>query len=354
MSIFEKPKEALDKSYFFQLVSIMVYFLKKGEKKCEHTFFDFLPFFGHFLILSKYNNEMATKNNAKICSRFFCEKCDYKTNKKSSYDIHILSIKHNATTQNLPTCKKYICTICSKAFNDRAGLWRHEKMPCEPQESSSETTNHHNEPPDFTMKLIEQNQELIKQLVELSKNQTNNITNNTNNSNNSNNSNNNTSFNLNFYLNDTCKDALNMNEFVDSLVLNLNDLEETVRVGYANGISKIFINGLKKLDVCKRPLHCSDAKRSTLYVKNADQWIKETDEKPILTKAIKQVANKNIQNIFEWQKKNPEYRDPESKQNDRYNKLICETMSGSTTEEQLKNYEKIVSNVVKEVSIVKL
>jgi len=197
------------------------------------------------------------------------------------------------------------------------------------------------------MKLIEQNQEQGKQIVELSKNnQTNNITNN-----NVNNTNNNTSFNLNVYLNDTCKDALNINEFVDSLVLSVKDLEETVRVGYANGISKIFINGLQKLDVCKRPLHCSDVKRSTLYVKNANQWIKETEDKPILTKAIKQVANKNIQNIFEWQKRNPEYRDPESKQNDRYNKLICETMSGSSTEEQLKNYEKIVSNVVKEVVI---
>jgi hypothetical protein len=195
------------------------------------------------------------------------------------------------------------------------------------------------------MKLIDQNQEQGKQIVELSKNsQTNIINNNVNNTNN-------TSFNLNVYLNDTCKDALNINEFVDSLVLSVKDLEETVRVGYANGISKIFINGLQKLDVCKRPLHCSDIKRNTLYVKNANQWIKETEDKPILTKAIKQVANKNIQNIFEWQKRNPEYRDPESKQNDRYNKLICETMSGSSTEEQLKNYEKIVSNVVKEVVI---
>jgi hypothetical protein len=297
---------------------------------------------------------MTTKNNAKICSRFFCEKCDYKTNKKSSYDIHVLSIKHNSTTPLLPTCKKYCCTICSKAFNDRAGLWRHGKKICYPVESNDSTEtnefvnniNTQNDPKqttDLTMKLIEQNQELIKQLVELSKNsQTNNIT--TNNTNNN-------SFNLNVYLNDTCKDALNISEFVDSLVLSVKDLEETVRVGYANGISKIFINGLQKLDVCKRPLQCSDIKRSTLYVKNENQWIKETEDKPILTKAIKQVANKNIQNIFEWQKRNPEYRDPESKQNDRYNKLICETMSGSSTEEQLKNYEKIVSNVVKEVVI---
>ena len=301
---------------------------------------------------------MATKNNAQIFPRFFCEKCDYKTNKKSSYDIHNLSIKHNSTTLLLPASKKYSCPTCSKIFNDRAGLWRHGKKTCELVESqetnvaanTGANTGCTNDPAHLTnliMKLIEQNQEQGKQIVELSKNnQTNNITNN-----NVNNTNNNTSFNLNVYLNDTCKDALNINEFVDSLVLSVKDLEETVRVGYANGISKIFINGLQKLDVCKRPLHCSDVKRSTLYVKNANQWIKETEDKPILTKAIKQVANKNIQNIFEWQKRNPEYRDPESKQNDRYNKLICETMSGSSTEEQLKNYEKIVSNVVKEVVI---
>jgi hypothetical protein len=198
------------------------------------------------------------------------------------------------------------------------------------------------------MKLIDQNQELSKQLVELSKISKPNTTNNINNNVNTNNS-----FNLNFYLNDTCKDAININEFVDSLVLSVNDLEETARIGYANGISKIFINGLQKLDVSKRPLHCSDLKRNTLYVKNENKWIKETDEKPILTKAIKQVANKNIKNIFEWQKTNPEYNDPDSKQNDKYNKIICESMSGSTKEEQLKNYEKIVSNVVKEVVIEK-
>jgi hypothetical protein len=240
--------------------------------------------------------------------------------------------------------KKYDCKKCGHHYSSKSGVWKHLSK-C--KEITENPQNEPTQPNDLTMKLIEQNQELIKQLVELSKNsQTNNIT--------TNNTNNNNSFNLNVYLNDTCKDALNMNEFVDSLVLSVKDLEETVKVGYANGISKIFINGLQKLDVCKRPLQCSDMKRSTLYVKNENQWIKETDDKPILTKAIKQVANKNIQNIFEWQKRNPEYRDPESKQNDRYNKLICETMSGSSTEEQLKNYEKIVSNVVKEVVIDKL
>lgn len=296
---------------------------------------------------------METFGNQKSAVKYSCKICDYHTGKKSNYSQHILSAKHekaeNATfinkNQPLPymETKKYMCECCGHQYTSKSGLWKHSAK-C--KDTTENPQNGIIQPTDLTMKLIEQNQELIKQLVELSKNnQTNNIT--TNNTNNN-------SFNLNVYLNDTCKDALNMNEFVDSLVLSVKDLEETVRVGYANGISKIFINGLQKLDVCKRPLHCSDVKRSTLYVKNENQWIKETDDKPILTKAIKQVANKNIQNIFEWQKRNPEYRDPESKQNDRYNKLICETMSGSSTEEQLKNYEKIVSNVVKQVVIDKL
>ena len=292
---------------------------------------------------------MTTIPNAEICHRFFCKKCEYKTNKKSSFDAHLLSIKHNLTTSLLPTCKIYNCSNCSKSFTDRAGLWRHRKKICVTSEINI-LPNNTTQLTELVMKLIDQNQELSKQLVELSKNSkpctTNNTTNNVNNNNNS--------FNLNFYLNDTCKDAININEFVDSLVLSVNDLEETARIGYANGISKIFINGLQKLDVSKRPLHCSDFKRNTLYVKNENQWIKESDEKPILTKAIKQVANKNIKNIFEWQKSNPEYNDPDSKQNDRYNKIICESMSGSTKEEQLKNYEKIVNNVVKEVVIEKI
>ena len=300
---------------------------------------------------------MKTFGNQKSTVNYYCEICDYQTIKKSNYSQHILSAKHikaekaekaENCAKNQPLAsmmsKKYDCNKCGHHYSSKSGLWKHsakcKEITENPQNDSKLLT-------DLIMKLIEQNQEQGKQLVELSKNsQTNNIT--------TNNTNNNNSFNLNVYLNDTCKDALNMNEFVDSLVLSVKDLEETVRVGYANGISKIFINGLQKLDVGKRPLHCSDVKRSTLYIKNENKWIKETEDKPILTKAIKQVANKNIQNIFEWQKRNPEYRDPESKQNDRYNKLICETMSGSSTEEQLKNYEKIVSNVVKEVVIDKL
>ena len=283
---------------------------------------------------------MTTVKYAQSPPRFYCEKCEYKTNKKSSYDVHLLCIKHNLTTPLLPTCKTYSCSKCSKPFNDRTGLWRHGKKKCVEPETPTDTKLL----TDAIMKLVEQNSELMEMLQSNKTNTPTNIT--TNNVNNN-------SFNLNVYLNETCKEALNINEFVDSLVLNINDLENTARIGYANGISKIFLTGIQKLEVCKRPIHCSDMKRNTLYIKSENKWVKETDDKPILTKAIKKVANKNIQNIFEWQKRNPEYREPESKQNDRYNKLICETMSGSSNEEQLKNYEKIVSNITKEVFIEK-
>jgi hypothetical protein len=301
---------------------------------------------------------MDTQNNFQLEIKFSCQICDYHTSKKSNYKQHLLSAKHEKAengnkvsileTNALLQSKPFTCTNCGNHYANRSGLWKHSAK-CSHKDNTQLFIDIIKKNEDVKGFLMEQNKQLVEQnnkLMELLQSKTTNLT-----TNNVNNNNCNNSFNLNVYLTETCKDALNINEFVDSLVLNVNDLENTARIGYANGISKIFITGLKKLDVCKRPVHCSDMKRSTLYIKNENQWIKETDDKPILTKAIKQVANKNIKNIFEWQKINPDYKDPESKQNDRYNKLICETMSGSSNEEQLQNYEKVVSNVVKEVVI---
>jgi len=303
---------------------------------------------------------MDTQNKLHLEIKFSCQSCDYHTSKKSNYKQHILSAKHtkaengnkvsNLETNALLQSKPFTCTNCGNHYANRSGLWKHSAK-CSHKDNTQLFIDIIKKNEDVKGFLMEQNKQLIEQnnkLMELLQSKTTNLT-----TNNVNNNNCNNSFNLNVYLTETCKDALNINEFVDSLVLNVNDLENTARIGYANGISKIFITGLKKLDVCKRPVHCSDMKRSTLYIKNENQWIKETEDKPILTKAIKQVANKNIKNIFEWQKINPDYKDPESKQNDKYNKLICETMSGSSNEEQLQNYEKIANNITKEVIIEK-
>ena len=186
-------------------------------------------------------------------------------------------------------------------------------------------------------------------IMELIKKDYSNNTNNTNNTINNVNSNN--SFNLNVFLNEKCKEAMNMSEFVDTIKMQLSDLENFAHVDYADGVSKILLKNLNKLDTYLRPIHCSDLKRSILYIKEDNQWIK--DEKSMLTHAIKQVSKKNINNIFEWQKLNPEYNDSESKQNDKFNKIIFETMSGSSKEEQLNNYDKIIKTIAKEVVIEK-
>jgi hypothetical protein len=140
-------------------------------------------------------------------------------------------------------------------------------------------------------------------------------------------------------------------DFVKQLNVGTKDLEETGRLGFADGISKIFINGLKDLDFNNRPVHCSDSKRETLYIKDNNQWNKDDEDKTLLTNAIKHVAHKNMKQISEWTKENPEYNDYDSKQNDKYLKIVSEAMSGSTQEETNKNYNKIIKNIVKETII---
>jgi len=144
---------------------------------------------------------------------------------------------------------------------------------------------------------------------------------------------------------------MNITDFVSQLNVSVKDLEETGRLGYAEGISKIFINGLKQISVSDRPIHCSDLKRETLYIKDNNEWNKEIKNKVILTNAIKHVANKNIKQISEWAKIHPNYKDSKSKENDRYLKIVSESMCGITEEESNKNYSKIIKNIIKETVI---
>jgi hypothetical protein len=194
--------------------------------------------------------------------------------------------------------------------------------------------------------LSEQNKTLIEQNTKLFEIAQTNKGGNVNNHINSHNK-----FNINVFLNETCKDAINLTDFVNQINLSISDLEETGKLGYAEGISQVFIKNLNGIDYTQRPIHCSDSKREILYIKEDDQWIKESDSKDKLTNAIKIVANKNIKQIPEWQKANPKYNDPSSKQNDKYMKMLCEVMSGSSKEEQQKNYSKIIKNISKEVII---
>jgi hypothetical protein len=145
---------------------------------------------------------------------------------------------------------------------------------------------------------------------------------------------------------------MNISEFVSSIKPTLEDLENVGRVGYVEGISKIIINKLNNTELTERPIHCSDLKREVLYIKNDNnEWNKEDDDKPLLTKAIKQIANENIKNITEWQKKYPGCTNSDSRKNDLYLNIVSNSMCGSTKEETNKNINKIISKVSKKVAI---
>ena len=301
--------------------------------------------------------DLATFSQLKNCNYFNCQACDYKCCKNSEWERHIATAKHkkkqNATVlaTKMPE-NSLFCETCNKEYKDRTGLWRHKKKCSEkkqddkkiaPEFKACDTSDK-----EIIKLLIHENSEFKNLILELVKKDNMNITNNANN--NTTHSHNKT-FNLQFFLNEECKDALNISEFVSSIKVELEELEATGRLGYVEGVSRIMNKNLKELDINKRPIHCSDLKREVLYIKNDDQWTKEDDAKPILKKAIKQVAFENIKLISDWRKKYPGCMDSESRKNDLYLKIVGNAMSGLTTEEQLSNIDKIVSRVAKEAVI---
>jgi uncharacterized C2H2 Zn-finger protein len=241
------------------------------------------------------------------------------------------------------------CENCDKEYQYRQNLWRHKKK-CKP--NNFELTK--NEQKDITdkeviMMLIKDNSELKHMLVEqqnimmkVIENGTHNTTNNTTTHTNSHNK----AFNLNFFLNETCKNAMNITDFVNSIKLQLPDLIEMGDKGYVEGISKIIVKNLTALDETERPVHCTDKKRETIYIKDENEWAKEDDNKTKLRKVIKTIANKNIRLLPQFREKYPDYGDSESNISDKYSKMVIEAMGGSGNNESEKE-EKIIKNISK-------
>jgi hypothetical protein len=305
---------------------------------------------------------MEDKNSPKIAIKFVCKKCDYKCSKQSDYDKHLLTAKHKKDDaedilEDEKLAIQYFCE-CGKEYKHRQGLWKHKKK-CQNGKVNVDTDILvENNKPEQSNKdnliefLIKENSEFKTLIMELiKKDNISNISNNTV-SNNTINSNNKT-FNLQFFLNEQCKDALNIGEFVDSIKVQLTDLENTGRIGYVEGVSKILIKNLNELDVVKRPIHCSDLKREVIYIKDDNKWLKENEDKQVIKKAIKDVANKNIRQITEWASLNPDCKNSESKKNNQYLNIVMNSMSGGSNEEQNSNIEKIIKNITKSVIIEK-
>jgi len=243
----------------------------------------------------------------------------------------------------------YECQNCNKKYKDYSGLWRHKKK-CNIEMSSTEINKETNnseklikylikENSEFKQMIIEQN----KQMIEIAKNGTHHITNTNSN---------NKSFNLNFFLNETCKDAMNIMDFVDSIKIQLSDLEKVGKIGFVEGISNIIIKNLNSLDESKRPVHCTDSKREVIYVKDEDKWEKENETNQKMRKAIKHVAHKNTKMLSEFRVKNPDCLKSTSKVSDQYNKLVFESMGGKG-DNDLEKEDKIIKNIAKEVTIEK-
>ena len=309
---------------------------------------------------------METKKSLKKSLVFVCKVCDYNTCKKSDFDKHLSTRKHDGmvTMETVETKKSQkvaqhnMCNKCKKVYNTRSGLWKHMKI-CdyitnvsvlssegyEKEESSVKIDNLYSIPnkDDLLLKLIKDNDEMMK-IIKGQQEQINSIIPKIGNTTNNNTTNN---FNLNVFLNEHCKDALNISDFIDSLKITLEDLLFSKTNGISRGITDVMIKGLKELDIHKRPIHCTDIKRDIMYIKDEDKWLKD-DNHDMMKNTIVKIADKERTALQQWAIDNPDWMETERKQMEYLTMMrsICEPI------ENYNNYErKIIKNLGKEILI---
>ena len=304
--------------------------------------------------------------SGKIRKTFSCETCDYITSDKKDYSKHCLTRKHGELTKLTCPTKElnihHICSHCDKKYTSRVGLWKHSKI-CKPAEKENismvlldDATNN---PPihNYIMQLLEQNQEFKQTIMDQSNkmmdqsNKMMELAQNQNTTINNNKTINNTQFNLNVFLQQTCKDAINMSDFIDSLKIDAASLHHTGTHGYVNGISKIFTDGLRKLKVHERPIHCSDLKREVLYIKDNDKWEKDTEDNKQFKKALDTVVFRNMGQLEKWEEENPRCRIQETDDYEFYFEVIRQSLGGGNHDVTARNNEKILKAIAKEVHI---
>jgi hypothetical protein len=297
---------------------------------------------------------------------FTCEDCDFKCYKKSEWSRHILTRKHliltnpnYILTSKTPDANEYEC-VCGKSYKHSSSLCAHKKR-CDHKKTNAETdindmhmltnlvlevvknnTDLQKQNDDFRVMLLEQNKQMMETFQEVCKNGINNNSNNNNSHN--------KAFNLQFFLNETCKDAMNISEFVDSLTLQLSDLENVGKLGFVEGMSNIIIENMKLLDISKRPIHCMDTKREVMYLKDQDTWEKTSDDdNKKIRRAIKQIATKNVKNLRLFKEKHPDCINYNSKYSDQYLKLQTESCGGKHPDYE--NESKIIKRLAKVMAV---
>ena len=316
---------------------------------------------------------MENAKNAKNAKKFKCENCDFVCYKQSEWNRHIMTLKHEKIVKgnNMEileiTNKEFQCIHCNHTYKTNSGLWKHNKkclskndnetiiednnltqsssevvhltnLVVKLMNSNDEIQKKQNEFQQKTLDLQKENQYLQKQMLEVCK------TGGTNHS-----YNNNKTFNMQIFLNEKCKDAMNIMDFVNSMTLELSDLEDVGELGYVDGISNIIIKKLNEMDIYKRPVHCSDTKRESLFVKDNDIWEKEESGRDTLRRAIKYISKKNSDLLPAWSEENPESQNIYSKRNDHYIKMVLQAMGGRGDIEI--NENKIMKKISKAVMI---
>ena len=288
---------------------------------------------------------------------YFCDFCHFKCSKKSNYVLHLTTRKHiirtNSNQKNAENAenaeKMFSCEYCSSEYTSKSGLWYH-KLKCVKPESNNDDLKTMflemvKQNADFRQIMMEQNSKLI----EIASNTGNNTNINYNNNNNTINN----KFNLQIFLNETCKDAMNIQEFIDYVTVQHSDFENFGKMGYVEALTRIFLRNLMELEVHRRPIHCSDLKREVLYVKDNDVWVSDVSREKLI-RTIKYIANKNVKQIPGWMDKNPDSKNTQTKLHDKYMRMLCFSMGAKTEEEDQEYYKKIIHNVAKEVCIDKV
>jgi hypothetical protein len=325
--------------------------------------------------LATFSNQFIPEKSPK----YQCNFCHYSTEIKKDYMKHLRTIKHKIN-ESATKYEEFVpknpslllsCANCNKTYKDKTGLWRHKKKcsminpPVEIPPQPSPPILSHSSTEDMQMtlilELVKQNQEfknlLIQQsnqmmeqnktMIDVAKNSQVSNSHNTI----SNNNNNNKTFNLQFFLNETCKDAMNMKDFIQSLEMSLPELEKMGEVGFAEGMSRLFVDRLNKLDITKRPIHCSDIKREIIHIKDDNKWERDNANLDRLRKIIKQLTLKNILKVDDWKKANQGCTEYNSRKTDKYLRINMEAIGPVDDAEVKRDFGKIIRRVAESTAI---
>ena len=309
------------------------------------------------------DNYLALNNTFK----YECKSCDFKCSKNCDYRRHMATLKHLHRVNDNDGVffnAKHICLVCNTHYKHASGLSRHKKI-CKYTEPVQSTPLPvvDNMQMTLILELVKQNQEfkdlLVQQsnqmveqnktMIEVAKNSQ--VNNTINNNTISNSNNNNKTFNLQFFLNETCKDAMNMKDFIKSLELSLPELEKMGEIGFAEGMSRLFVDRLNQLDITKRPIHCSDVKREIIHIKDDNKWERDNANLDRLRKIIKQLTYKNIVRVDDWKKANPGCTEYNSRKNDQYLRINMEAIGPVDETDEKRDFGKIIRRVAEHTAI---